>query len=470
MPVTLPITLQNEGRTLMRKKLSILVILSSILAVTACGATSEDGNASISPNNESEVNESEVEKEEIRFALWAGGKELEEFNAIVAEVNAESDEFEIIVESIPDNYTQKLSTQFAGGTAADLIWLSQDNIYAFAELGALYDITEFNAKTSNEELKKENFYENIIKTAEYEGGLYGLPWIANPVIVYFNKQVFEDAGVELPEADENGVLGAAGNWTWDDFVELAAQFPNGDDTHPGVGNGIVTANTYGWITGGWPPVEMYLWAEGGDILDENYQSIINTPESIAGLQLLKDILNSGITPDVSTVWDQGFSETWLAGNTAMIMAGAADDFELRELTGFDVEDIGYGLVPSGVDGKHHSFNWTASTVMNAETENPELAYKAMEALTLKFFEWKVTPPVKDGIDRIDTMLEGSKIAAKAAIEAALVDTRGGNYHTTYGEINTWGNLFEPILLDPSNFDVEGTAAELDSIINEILNR
>ena len=172
-------------------------------------------------------------------------------------------------------------------------------------------------------LKADNFYDNIIKTAEYDGGLYGLPWIANPVITYFNTSLFEKHGIDLPKADENGVIGAAGDWSWDDFIELAEQFPNGEGS-----------DDYGWITGGWPPIEMYLWAEGGDILNEDYQSVINSPGSVRGLELARKIMTSGITPDIATVWDQGFSESFLNGKIAMIMAGAADDFELREKNGF----------------------------------------------------------------------------------------------------------------------------------------
>ena len=435
------------------------IVCVILIFVTLIGGCSKD-NVTDETKSTSKVKEATKETVEIRFALWAGGKELDEFQKIADKVNQEADgEYKIIVESIPDNYTQKLSTQFAGKNAADLIWLSQDDIYAFAELGALYDITILNNNSTNEILKQNNFFDNIIKTAKYNEKLYGLPWIANPVITYFNTSLFDKYSVELPKADENGVLGAAGNWTWDDFIELAKQFPNGE------GN-----DDYGWITGGWPPVEMYLWAEGGDILNEDYKSVINSPGSIRGLELAKKIMISGISPNVSTVWDQGFSETFLNGKVAMIMAGAADDFELREMNGFSKDDLAYGLVPSGFDDKHHSFNWTASTVMNADTKNPEMAYKAMEAMTLKFFEWKVTPPIKNGIDLIDGMLDGTKVNAKPTIEAALKDTRGGNYHKSYGEINVWGNLFEPLLLDTDNFDPVEVAKDLDTEINKILNR
>lgn len=442
----------------------ICVILLIVTLIGGCsnGNVSDDSESASTGKETGNKTTKEISKEavEIRFALWAGGKELDEFQSIADEVNQEAEgEYKIIVESIPDNYTQKLSTQFAGGNAADLIWLSQDNIYAFAELGALYDISELNSNSTTEILKENNFFDNIVKTAKYDDKLYGLPWIANPVITYFNTSLFEEYDVELPKADENGVLGAAGDWTWDDFIELAKQFPNGEGS-----------DDYGWITGGWPPIEMYLWAEGGDILNEDYESVINSPGSVRGLTLAKKIMTSGISPDVSTVWDQGFSETFLNGKVAMIMAGAADDFELREMNGFTKEDLAYGLVPSGFDGKHHSFNWTASTVMNADTKNPEMAYKAMEAMTLKFFEWKVTPPIKNGIDLIDDMLEGTKVDAKPTIVAALEDTRGGNYHTSYGEINVWGNLFEPLLLDTANFEPEEVAKELDEEINKILNR
>lgn len=439
------------------KKLVAGVVATTVL-VTGCGSsTSDTSNATDETGASTQENQETVD---VRFAIWAGGKELNEFNAIVDEVNSEANgEYNIIVESIPDNYNVKLSTQFAGGNAADLIWLSQEDIPAFSELGALYDITELNNATTNETLKTSNYYENIIDTAMYDDKLYGLPWIANPVIMYYNTALFEKYGVELPAADENGVIGNTPDWTYDKFIETAQQFPNNSE------EGI-----YGWITAGWPPLEMYIWAEGGDILDEEGNSVIASTESINGLNLAKDLLSAGITQDVQTVNDVGFSENFLAGNIAMIMAGAADDYELRDKTGFTTDDLAYGVVPAGSLGTHPTFNWTASTVMNANTENPEIAYKAMEAMTMKFFEWKVAPPIKDGIDRVDTMLEGTKIPVKPTMEAALKEARSANYDTHYNEYDTWNNLYSPLLLDSANFNSEEAATKLDEKIKQIQNR
>ena len=47
-------------------------------------------------------------------------------------------------------------------------------------------------------------------------GVYGLPWIAQPVVLYYNKDIFDEMGVEYPNPD----------WTWDDFKAAAIALTN----------------------------------------------------------------------------------------------------------------------------------------------------------------------------------------------------------------------------------------------------
>jgi multiple sugar transport system substrate-binding protein len=49
-----------------------------------------------------------------------------------------------------------------------------------------------------------DYYPSILAVNEYKGGVYGLPWIAQPVVTYFNKDLFDAAGVAYPES----------GWTW----------------------------------------------------------------------------------------------------------------------------------------------------------------------------------------------------------------------------------------------------------------
>src|SRR4051794_233961 len=68
------------------------------------------------------------EKVKIRLATWAGVDEAKELQAVIDTINAKATTFEIVQEAQPADYYTKIQTNLAGGTATDLLWLSQEYI------------------------------------------------------------------------------------------------------------------------------------------------------------------------------------------------------------------------------------------------------------------------------------------------------------------------------------------------------
>ena len=161
------------------------------------------------------------EKVKIRLVTWAGVDESKELQAVIDKINAKATTFEIVQEAQPADYYTKLQTNLAGGTAADLLWLSQEYIAGYAQKGVLLDISDRLAKDDRPAAKLDDYYPSVLQTAQYENKTYGLPWIAQPVMLYYNPKLFADAGVQPPNE----------NWTWDDFKAAAAKLTkdtNGD--------------------------------------------------------------------------------------------------------------------------------------------------------------------------------------------------------------------------------------------------
>lgn len=82
------------------------------------------------------------EKTPVRLATWAGVEEAAELQEVIDRVNQEATGFEIVSEPNPSDYYTKLQTTLAGGTSADLFWLSQEHVAGYADRGALLDISE----------------------------------------------------------------------------------------------------------------------------------------------------------------------------------------------------------------------------------------------------------------------------------------------------------------------------------------
>jgi len=393
------------------------------------------------------------------LATWAAGTELSELQEIVDEVNEEAEgEFEIKINSIPSNYYQQIAVLMGARQAPDMFWLTQEIVPKYAhDLGALADISD-NLEDS-EKLNLDDYYEGVIESTYYDGSYWGLPWISNPLVVYYNQDLFDQAGVEAPSETDD--------WDWNEFIDKAEAL-TGETNHNG-------DDVYGTVIDGWPNLETFLWSGGGDVIADDYETIVLDSEaSINGLDNLHEMITKGITPRYGIVDSLGGNNVWFERQqAAMFMGGVQDDFE-EKIERMDEEDkfeLGYAPMPTNLDGSKSSFNWTASTVLHKSNEDDPLAYEAMEALTLKIFDWKIAPPVKDSTDKIIDS-NPDKEAMIPTIEHTLQFARSGHYIPEWdgtSGINDrlWYDLYLQMLRD-EDFDYVSAAEDIADFSRDLI--
>lgn len=392
---------------------TILVLLVTILLV-ACQSSK--------PSNE------------FTIATWAAGTELAEFNEIVNEVNEAADgKYVIKTLSIPSDYYIKLSTQIAGRKAPEFFWLTQELIAKYADLGAIADITEY--LSSGENLTQDDYYDGVIKSASLNNKYYGLPWIANPFIVYYNKTMFDALGVSAPTATDD--------WTWSEFIDISRQL---------AGKTYRDKSVYATVIEGNPNIETFIWSGGGDILAADGKTVIlDSDATKQGVRNLVTLFRENLIPRYNTI-SYARNVYFERQEVAMYMGGIQDDFE-RKIALMDEADqfeLGYAPIPADPSGQSNPFDWTASTVMSSSVKDKDLAYEALEALTLAFFTWKIAPPIKGTVDDI-LIIAPEKAAALDTIQHALNHARSANYTEVWTEVSDlylWRGLYLPILQNP----------------------
>ncbi|MGH2533547.1 MAG: ABC transporter substrate-binding protein [Thermomicrobiales bacterium] len=384
------------------------------------------------------------EKTQVRLATWAGAEEAAELQGVIDRVNAEATTFEIISEPQPAEYYVRLQTTIAGGTAADLYWLSQEFIANYADNGALLDITERLAGSDQPAAQLDDYFAPILQTAQYDDKTWGLPWISQPVVLYYNPELF--AAAEVAPPDES--------WTWDTFKEAATAL-----TDPAAG-------VYGVSFNGWPPVQMFVWQNGGEVISEDLSSCpVDSDEAIAAADFYASIIyNELVAPSEATIAEQGFGEMAKAGNVAMFFGGAADDLDYAHTKDPANAMMQVALVPQG-PASRATFSWTASTVINGATENPDAAYDALLALTEGIHHWKVVAP-RQSLATADVIAQSVPDKAESAevILQALPDMRAFRIIPEQVE---WDRVWNEEYLYPL-FHGEGTAAELAPEIRPFL--
>ncbi len=388
----------------------------------------------------------------IKLSTWAGAEEAAELQTILDKINADNTDFQIVHEPIPADYYTTMQTQLAGGAGADLYWVDQDNMSLAAE-GVFMPIDDCLADAPAGSVGDVNdYYPGILQIANIDDSIYGLPWIAAPVVTFYNKDLFDAAGLEYPTSD----------WTWDDFKTTAEALTQDTD---GDGN----ADQWGFIANGWPPPQMFVWQAGGDLLaDDLSTSPIDDPAVIEGLEFYKSLIyNPAISPSRETIAEQGFGELFKAGKIGMFMGGAADDLDR-------VPDLNVGVVSvphHPTTGDNSTFAWSAATVISSNTQNPELACQALLQLTEGIQDWKiVSPRISQATKEHLVESEPRKEASADAIIETSQNMRAFHIFGNFKEWNTllWDEFLNPFFNDETDLSAAELASEVRPDLEDLL--
>jgi multiple sugar transport system substrate-binding protein len=132
----------------------------------------------------------------------------EDLDKIVAAFEKENADIDVRVETLPfDDYFTTLQTAVAGDTAPDTFELNYENFVTYAKNGSLAELSDVD----------DSAYEkSLVDAYASDGKQYGLPESFSNVVLFYNKTLFEQAGVALPTAD----------WTWADEQAAAEKLTN----------------------------------------------------------------------------------------------------------------------------------------------------------------------------------------------------------------------------------------------------
>jgi multiple sugar transport system substrate-binding protein len=368
----------------------------------------------------------------LTIATWANETEADELDTILDELNDAQDTYRLEHMVVPGGeYYTKLQTMIAGRQAPDLFWLSQEYVPAYADNGALTDLTD---RVGGVDLT--DYLPGALDTATVDDTLYGLPWIGQPYVVYYNADRFAEAGIDRPAQD----------WSWDDFRATATALTDGD--------------SWGYATTGNPPAALYTWGEGGDYVDADGTVVLDSPEAVAGLTLAHDIANDpGMTMPQDQAQSRGVESSFIDGTVAMIVGGAADDIERKVAESAEPFEVGMAVMPAG-RAAQVTFNWTASTVLSATAADTDAGAAALADLTHAMFDWKIPAPVASKVGAIAEVNPDKAYAVDVVARSAEI-ARGFHNLPAQNELGTllWEELEGPILTDGDGRGV-GDLAEL----------
>ncbi len=114
-----------------------------------------------------------------------------------------------------DDYLQKYLTQVAGGTAPDVMYCQFAWAQNFIQRGLFLALDEYISAQSDFEL--DDFTKPSLPYYQSGGKLYGVAYDCGPIMLFYNKDIFDKGGVDYPSA----------SWTMDDLKEASIKLTSG---------------------------------------------------------------------------------------------------------------------------------------------------------------------------------------------------------------------------------------------------
>lgn len=290
----------------MKKFVSLLLSALMVASLAACGGGGgQTPSASQTPSGGSGQpsgggSDGAVE---ITYSYWGTPDEAASVQAVADKFNADHPGIHVTVMSIPnEEYVTKLNTMAIAKELPDCGIMNESGVLDFASKGLLADISEMYAGAASMPLDSITF-KSEGKPVAYSA--------ANEVLfLYYNKDMFDAAGLEYPSASEP--------MSWDEFVSLAKKLTldasGKNATEAGFDpNSIVQfgCNVDNWT---WQ-LEVWALSNGGRWFSaDGKQCTINTPEVAESIQKVAQY-----RPGLE---DSGIQSTIGAGNVAMATGGA----------------------------------------------------------------------------------------------------------------------------------------------------
>ncbi len=297
-----------------------------------------------------------AETEALRFSTWGSLDEIETLKPLLAEFERQNPDVPVELIHIPDAYPQAIRLMTASRKMPDVLFMESQILPGFAKSGVLRDLGPFLA--SDAELKRDDFYRPVMDAMSWKGTLYGIPRDLSNLVMFYNRRLFDEAGVPYPEA----------NWTYEDMVEKAQRLTRGDQ----FGVGFAPYPLY------WLP---YLWSDGGDLFDpERTRSTLLEPESLAALQRYRDLrFKYHVAPTEAQVGNARMSQLFAQGKLAMMVGGrwVVPGFRKKLDFPWDVAPFPRGKAGSIVDAD--ASGWCIS----ASSKQPEKAWRLIRFLAGK---------------------------------------------------------------------------------------
>jgi len=331
-------------------------------------------------------------KKQLRLFTWTPPDELAINQRLIAEFERAHPDIDVqLINDPSQGAMQKLQTMISAGTAPDVMSIHGAFFVPFAAKGALLNLEPY-AK-ADREFNLADFYPRLLDLCRYQGKLYSLPRYASVYVLFYNRDLFDQAGVPYPDD----------SWTWETFRRAAQKLTVRSDDP--------TKARYGCAVDFWGSrVYPWIWANGGAVVSpDGKRCVVDSPEAQGALQFLVDLNRKyGVVAPTSQADHRETKEKFKAGRVAMFMSGAWDIQVLKQATtlNWDVAPLPKAKVRTTLLGDENY-------AISARTRHPQEAWALLAFLLGSKAQITMANELEKQPSRI-SVSTGPYLAAKSA--------------------------------------------------------
>ena len=261
----------------------------------------------------------------LKYMMWGQPEEVKAVQGFLKQFHKKNPDTKVELIHAPDSdYYVKLQILIAGNEPPDIMYMDSNAYPGYIEKGALFDMTDYiknDPDSTSSPFNLKDYFSQAEKPFLYNGRYYGLSKDFTSFVLYYNKDLFDAAGLQYPNK----------NWTWQDFRKAAIALTKDKNSDKIIDQfGFVFETWLGyWIS--------WIRQNGGKIYDSSRgQYVIGVEpfleKNVETLQFLYDLMyKDHCVPTIQEANDMKGAQLFETGRVAMATYGRWRTLELKNV-------------------------------------------------------------------------------------------------------------------------------------------
>ncbi len=295
-----------------------------------------------------------------RYTSWQSSQTEEKIiRQTLADFEKKHPEVAYQFQPIPGNYTEKLQLMLGTGKAPDLFWLKGDTSPAYMSFDVLEPLDSL--INSSPDFDVNDFFPVFRDAFKYKGKNYGVSKDFNAYVLFYNKEMFREAGLDTVPTN------------WEEFYEFSKKLTKDRD-----GDG--KTDQFGFVIE--PSIDIampFAYQNNGEIITDDGQIKIGDAEFVEAVEYMMSLYRDGIATNPADMGAGWMGDVFSRGQCAMTISGAW----LIPYLADNAPDLDYGVVELPRGKRQATLAFSVAMVIPKQSKHKEDAWKLLSYLNGK---------------------------------------------------------------------------------------